>query len=255
MKVLEAEDLWVRYQNLPVLTEISFGVEKGDYLGIVGPNGSGKTTLIRCSLGLVPPAAGTIRLFGEPVDRFAQWSKVGYVPQVAEGTHMGFPATAEEIVATGLLSTKSFPRRYTKSDGHAVDKVMELLDIENLKGKMISRLSGGQRQRVFLARALIAGPELLLLDEPSAALDPTTRERFYEILENLNRKENKTIIIITHDMGTIGRYAKKMLYLDRKVVFFGTFKEFCGSQSMTRYFGEHAQHMICHQHQGFTLDR
>ncbi len=255
MTVLEAENLTVTYQNSPVLTEITFFVEKGDYLGIVGPNGSGKTTLIRCGLGLVPAALGVIRLFGVSSDRFTQWSRVGYVPQVAEDTHMGFPATAGEVVATGLLSTKSFPRRYTKRDGAAVDRVMELLGIPDLRNKMISRLSGGQRQRVFLARALIAGPELLLLDEPSAALDPGTRERFYEILGELSRKEHKTIVIITHDTGTIGKYAQKMLYLDRKVVFFGTFKEFCGSESMTRYFGEHAQHVICHQHKGCAFVR
>lgn len=255
MKVLESEDLYVTYQNSPVLTGISFSVEQGDYLGIVGPNGSGKTTLIRCGLGLVPPSSGSIRLFGVSTDRFQEWSRIGYVPQVAEGTHMGFPATAEEIVATGLLAVKSFPKRFTKGDSDAVRAVMRLLDIEDLRGKMISRLSGGQRQRVFLARALIAGPDLLLLDEPTAALDPTTRERFYETLADLNRREGKTIVLITHDTGTIGKYAAKMLYLDRKVVFFGTFQDFCRSEPMTQYFGEHAQHVICHQHKGCTLVR
>lgn len=255
MKVLEAENLTVTYQNAPVLTEITFSVEKGDYLGIVGPNGSGKTTLVRCGLGLVPAASGMIRLFGVPSARFTQWSRIGYVPQVAEDTHRGFPATAGEIVATGLLSTKPFPRRYTRSDGERVARVMDILGILDLREKMISRLSGGQRQRVFLARALISGPELLLLDEPSAALDPGTRERFYDILGELSQKENKTIVIVTHDVANIGNYAQKMLYLDRKMVFFGTFKDFCASESMTHYFGEHAQHLICHQHKGCAFAR
>jgi len=248
MKVLEVTDLSVRYQGAEVLSGVTFDVVTGDYVGVVGPNGSGKTTLIRCSLGLVPAAAGAIRLFGVSNDRFSDWCKVGYAPQASDGRHQGFPATVAEIVATGLLSRKRFPKRFRRQDSDAVDQALELLGIQDLKHKMITHLSGGQRQRVLLARALVVNPELLLLDEPTAALDPGTRERFYETLEALNRKARKTILLVTHDLGTIGRYAAKLLYLDQRLVFFGSFETFCRSDRMANYFGEYTQHLMCHQH-------
>jgi zinc transport system ATP-binding protein len=254
MKVLEAEDLSVKYQDAEVLTGVTFSTSSGDFLGIVGPNGSGKTTLVRCILNLVPAAAGSVRLFGTANDRFDEWSRIGYVPQVSDGRKRGFPATVGEIVATGLLSRKRFPRRLTRKDCQTVDETLELLAIQDLKGRMIDRLSGGQRQRVFLARALVGEPELLLLDEPTAALDPSMRDQFYETLIAFSRRGG-TVIIVTHDSGSIGRYAATLLYLDRRVIFFGSFQQFCRSERMTDYFGEHAQHLICHQHEGGELDR
>lgn len=248
MKVLEVTDLSVRYQGAEVLSGLTFDIEQGDYVGIVGPNGSGKTTLIRCSLGLVPASAGTIRLFGLSHDRFSDWHKIGYAPQASESRHQGFPATVAEIVATGLLSRKRFPKRFRRQDHDAVDQALALLGIEDLKRNMITQLSGGQRHRVLLARALVADPELLLLDEPTAAVDPTTRGRFYEMLEALNRKARKTILIVTHDLGTVGQYAAKLLYLDQRLVFFGSFEQFCRSDRMAEYFGQNTQHLMCHQH-------
>lgn len=248
MKVLEATGLTVRYQGTEVLSGVTFAIEQGDYVGIVGPNGSGKTTLIRGSLGLVPVAAGEVRLFGLSPDRFRDWYKIGYAPQASESRHQGFPATVAEIVATGLLARKRFPRRFTKKDRDAVDQALALLGIEDLKRNMITQLSGGQRHRVLLARALVADPELLLLDEPTAAVDPATRGRFYEMLEGLNREARKTILIVTHDLGTIGQYAAKLLYLDQRLIFFGSFEEFCRSDRMADYFGENTQHLMCHQH-------
>lgn len=255
MNALEVTDLTVTHQDVEVLSRVSFQVAAGDYVGIVGPNGSGKTTLVRCALGFVPAASGTVRLFDVENHRFTDWSKIGYVPQVFDGVHRGFPATVKEIVASGLLSCKRFPKRFSRRDGERVDEVLALLGIQDLRNKMIERLSGGQRQRVFLARALAAGPELLFLDEPTVALDPSTRERFYETIGDLNQRGGRTIIIITHDSGTIGKYAAKLLYLDRSVVFFGSFEQFCRSDRMTDYFGEHAQHMMCHQHKGKCLVR
>lgn len=253
MKVLEVVDLSVLYQDVEVLSRVSFDVMAGDYLGIVGPNGSGKTTLVRCCLGLVEAVSGQIRLFGTERGQFSEWYRIGYVPQAFEGAHRGFPATVGEVVASGLLSRKRFPKRLGRPDGEKVDEVLEILGIQDLKKKMIERLSGGQRQRVFLARALASDPEVLFLDEPTVALDPSTRERFYETLDGFNHRDGKTIVIITHDSGTIGEYASKLLYLDRSVVFFGDFGQFCRSERMTDYFGEHAQHMICHQHKGSCI--
>ncbi len=248
LKALEAIELTASYGDAEVVSSVSFEVGEGEFVGVVGPNGSGKTTLIKCFLGLVQPTRGVIRLFGEDQAQFFEWSRVGYVPQVSRRSFKRFPATVSEIVASGLLSRKLFPRRYRKGDAQAVDDIMERLGVIDLKRRRIESLSGGQQQRVFLARALVSKPDLLFLDEPTVALDPSSRERFYELLYTLNRSEKKTIVLVTHDSGTIGEYATTFLYLDRKLVFFGGFDSFCHSPDMTLYFGEHAQHLICKMH-------
>jgi len=122
------------------------------------------------------------------------------------------------------------------------------MGISDLKDKLIGELSGGQQQRVFLARSLVSNPELLILDEPSTALDPSSRESFLELLKKLNREIGITVLLITHDTSQIGKYADKLLYLDKKVIFFGGFADFCRSEEMGEYFGRFSQHLICHQH-------
>ncbi|MBI5212087.1 MAG: ATP-binding cassette domain-containing protein, partial [Nitrospirae bacterium] len=109
-------------------------------------------------------------------------------------------------------------------------------------------LSGGQQQRVIIARAVINEPELLILDEPTTAVDPETREKFFAVIDVLNKNKNTTVMLITHDTGSAGRYASKLLYFDRRVVFYGTFKDFCESTNMAEYFGTGSQHLICHRH-------
>lgn len=247
--ILSVRNFSFRYADSPVLTDVSFDVAAGDYVGLVGPNGSGKSTLIRALLNLIPSADRNIMLFGAPASGFRDWKKIGYLPQRFGQFNPQFPATVQEIVSLGLLSAQpSFPRRRTTGEREAVTRSLDLLGIGDLRTKMIGELSGGQQQRVFIARALVNNPELLILDEPTAALDPDTRERFYELLDTLNREQAITIILITHDIGTIGRYANRLLYLDKRVVFYGGFDDFCHSPEMASYFGDFSQHIICHRH-------
>jgi zinc transport system ATP-binding protein len=248
--VLSSEGLYFQYNGIDILTNISFQIEAGDYVGIVGPNGSGKTTLIKLALGFFKPAQGKILLFGKQPDIFSDWRKVGYLPQKASYFNPHFPATVREIVALGLLSKKKFPRRTGKRDDDTIDDALSLMDITNIKKKLIGELSGGQQQRVLIAKAMVSGPELLILDEPTTALDPEGREKFFNTLKELNEKKKLTIIMITHDMGTIGKYASRLMYIDKKVIFFGGFDNFCASQEMSTYFGEYSQHVICHRHDG-----
>lgn len=241
-------ELFFQYNSTEILTNISFRLQAGDYLGIVGPNGSGKSTMIKLILGLLPPSKGTIELFGGIMTDFIDWHKVGYLSQRINSFNPHFPATAREIVGLGLLSSKSYPRRITKSDEKAINNALGLMDILDIKNKLIGELSGGQQQRVLIARALVNEPELLILDEPTTALDPEAREKFFGTLRDLNEKKNVTLIIITHDIGTIGKYASRLLYLDKQVVFYGGFDDFCASSEMASYFGEYSQHVICHRH-------
>lgn len=246
--VLATEGLTFQYNSTEILADISFRLQAGDYLGLVGPNGSGKTTLIKLILGLLQPSKGEIVLFGSNLTEFKDWRKVGYLPQKINSFNPHFPATVREIVSLGLLSTKRFPRRIKKNDDMAINNALELVDIIDIKTELIGELSGGQQQRVLIAKALVSEPELLILDEPTTALDPEAREKFFGTLKDLNENRKVTIIIITHDIGTIGKYASRLLYLDKRLIFYGGFDDFCTSSEMANYFGEYSQHVICHRH-------
>ena len=243
-----ADRLCFTYNAAEVLCDISLRITAGDYIGLVGPNGSGKTTLIKTLMGLLQPSAGRIALFGCNPAEFSDWYKIGYLPQKLTGFNPYFPARVKEIVSLGLLARKRFPRRIAKTDEAAINRVFSLLDIHEIKDKRIGELSGGQQQRVLLARALVGEPEFLILDEPTTALDPETRDNFFSTLKELNQNQRVTIIIVTHDVADIGKYASKLLYLDKRIIFFGSFENFCSSADMARYFGEFAQHLICHRH-------
>ena len=248
LAVLTTEGLYSAYQGADVLEDITFSVMPGDYVGVVGPNGSGKSTLIRNILGLHKSDRGSITLFGTPQASFSQWQRIGYLPQGLQYFNPNFPATVGEIVQLGRLAAKKFPKRFDRSDAAAVERTLEWMSISSIKNKLVGELSGGLRQRVLLARALVNEPELLVLDEPTTALDPETREHFYTLLYDMNRERKTTVILITHDTGTIGHYASRLLYLDKRLIFYGGFDEFCASEEMTGFFGEHGQHLVCHRH-------
>jgi len=246
--VLAVKNLCAGYHGSEALRDVSFSVNPGDYLGICGPNGSGKSTLVKVILGLLPPAAGEISLLGTPQAQFKDWQRIGYLPQGLQFFNPHFPATVDEVVRLGRLSSKKFPRRFNREDAQAVERTMEWMGISDIRGCMIGELSGGLRQRVLLARALVNDPALLVLDEPTTALDPETRESFYKLIFEMNRDRKATVLLVTHDTATIGKYASHLLYLDKKVVFYGDFDDFCNSTEMTGFFGEHGQHLVCHRH-------
>lgn len=246
--VLDINDLSCSYNGMEVLSNVSFRISAGDYIGIVGPNGSGKSTLIRAILGLMDSAAGEITLLGSPLNSFSQWHRIGYLPQRIKLFNPNFPGTAEEIVKLGLLTEgrKTSPSTINKKE--AIDAALAMMGISPLKKRLIGDLSGGQQQRVLLARAMVNRPEILILDEPTTALDPETRENFYSLVEGVNKSEGTTVILVTHDTWSIGKYASRFLYIDKKIIFDGSFDDFCHSDEMTAFFGEHAQHLICHRH-------
>lgn len=242
--LLTIQDLAVRYGKHQVLSGISFIINKGDYIGIAGPNGCGKTTLIKAMLGLLPAAEGQI-IFNSNSESSPT---IGYLPQKAIQSDNLFPATVREIVAMGLLAPKKGARFYNARDQEKVSGILIRLGIADLSHHKIGSLSGGQQQRVLLARALVGTPSLLMLDEPTSALDPQIRDSFYELLSDLNRADGVTILLVSHDMASIGKHTKKLLYLDRRIVFFGTYDQFCHSEEMSSYFGPLSQHQICWRH-------
>lgn len=244
--IIEAKNVQFAYNQSPVLSRVSFEVNAGDYVGIIGPNGGGKTTLLKLILGL-EKGQGTIKLFGSPVAQFTDWQKVGYLAQKSPVSQSRFPISVQEVVLMGLCYDSKH-KEMTVENLRAVHSALRQTRTRNLAKRIFSELSIGQQQRVLLARALVSKPQLLILDEPSAALDAGSREMFFALLGELNKKQGVTILLITHDTGEVGKYISKFMYIDRELVFFGNKEEFCHSPKVAEKLGQFAQHTIDHLH-------
>lgn len=216
-KVIEARDIVVRYNGVPVLDHVSLDVMKGDFLGIVGPNGGGKTTLLNAILGNVKLASGEVRLFGTELSRFRDYQKIGYVAQHAIQFDPLFPSTVEEIVRLGCVSRSRLGRRLGASEKEAVEEAMELVGITGIRGRRISELSGGQKQRIFIAKALVKRPELLVLDEATSGLDVSVQDRFVSLLKKLSLETGVTIVTVSHDLSGVMCQANKLAVVNRRI--------------------------------------
>lgn len=235
------------YGSIQVLKDVTFVIHPGDFLAIIGPNGSGKTTLVKIILGLLKPSRGETRILGKHVDEFSDWKQIGYVPQKATHIDPLFPASIKEVVAMELLASQKFPRMKKKEEGFSIDKALKQVGMEDFKNWRIGSLSGGQQQRVFIARAIVNQPHILFLDEPTTGVDTETQERFYDMLDSLNKKEGITIVMITHDIGIVNKHVNKVACLNQKLVYHGTHEEFCQSQAFKDML-EGGHHLISHRH-------
>ena len=219
MSLIDIKNLSLGYDGNIVLKNINLKIEENDFICVVGPNGSGKSTLIKGILGLIKPISGIIT-FNNLKQNF-----IGYMPQETK-IDSNFPASVLEIVLSGTLNKKSRSLFYTKEDKKLAIKNLKILGIENLKNKHFSELSGGQRQKVLLARSLCATSKLLILDEPSNNLDSKSKKNLYDILKNLNKNYNITIIMITHDLDHNNLIGNKILSLREDDIFYGTTEDF-----------------------------
>ncbi len=228
--VLRLSGVTFSYVQHPVLEGIDLEVAAGEFLGLIGPNGSGKSTLVRLALGRLSPDTGGVYLFGEPVEKFRGWHRIGYVSQKANSFNLGFPATVYEVVASGLTGKLGLFRRIGAKERTLIRDTLERLELSEIAGANIGRLSGGQQQRTFIARALVSRPELLILDEPTVGVDAGSVERFYRLLQRLHREERLTILLITHDSGAVTAVADRIAFLNRRIRFCGDSREFAGRQ-------------------------
>ena len=215
MPQLTCENLTVGYDGKKVREDVSFAVERGDYLCIVGENGSGKTTLMKTILGLQSPISGKI-LMGEGLKP----TEIGYLPQQTE-VQKDFPASVREIVRSGCQSRCGLRPFYTRTEKQMAQEAMCKMCIDDLAGRCYRELSGGQQQRVLLARALCATQKMLLLDEPVSGLDPAATAEMYRLIEQLNREDGITILMISHDVGAAVKAASHVLHIG-ETTFFGT---------------------------------
>ncbi|MDD3168464.1 MAG: ABC transporter ATP-binding protein [Eubacteriales bacterium] len=228
MSQISAQNVSMSYEKKLVLEGISFEVDQGDYLCIVGENGSGKTTLLRGILGLMPLKSGAIR-FGDGVRN----NQIGYLPQQTL-VQKDFPASVFEVVLSGCLNRIGLMPFYSSREKRKAQQNLELLGIGNLKLKSYKELSGGQQQRVLLARALCATEKIVLLDEPASGLDPIITNEFYQIIRSLNQA-GVTIIMISHDVKLAVEYANKILHIGTMSEFFGATEEYLKSEAGRRF--------------------
>ncbi len=197
-KIVEVQNLHFRYrEDEPLLEGLSFYVEKGEFFGILGPNGAGKSTLLRIILGFIKPKKGEVRLFGERLESFTQWRRIGYVPQ-RFSVEKSFAGNVGELLRAVAPKEK-------------IGWVIAFLHLENLLKRPFVRLSGGEQQKVLLALALTTNPDLLVLDEPMTGLDIHAQEHIEHILKEVAKE--RTVVVVSHDVGFVLRNANRVLCL------------------------------------------
>lgn len=226
--IISIENLAVNYGDFRALHDINFKIEDGDFLAVIGPNGGGKSTLIKAIVGLIKPVEGNIIVENS--------AKIGYLPQKTSVLDPRFPASVEEIVLSG------FRQKSKAKAKKCLEYVLELLQITDIRNRKIGELSGGQQQRTILARALINEPTILVLDEPTGALDPSSRDCFYKTICDMNRINKTTIIMVSHDSHDIENSAKKIAFIDQTLKFYGDFTEF------RKYDSSKQEHYFNHNH-------
>ena len=231
MAILKCDNASFAYDGRTVLENVSFSMDAGDYLCVVGENGSGKSTLIKGLLGLKAPESGSISYLDG-----LKSTEIGYLPQQTE-TQRDFPASVYEVVISGCLNSLGRRFVYGKEDRERAMMNMERMGIEDLKDESYQELSGGQQQRVLLARALCATKKLLLLDEPVTGLDPIATGEMYNLIKLVNLCDDISVIMVSHDIHEAVRYATHILHLGHKQLFFGTSAEYKESDLARRFLG------------------
>lgn len=215
-EAISIQHLWAGYDHEPVLEDINLSVRELDFIGLIGPNGSGKTTLFKVLLGLLVPWRGEVRIMGLKPDKGRRY--VGYVPQTVEFDR-AFPIRVWDVVMLGRLSKRRLLQPYTAEDGACVERALREVGALHLRERPLGELSGGQRRRVYIARALATEPQILLLDEPLAGVDPQAGTHLYETLQQLN--EGITLLMISHDIGAIASCVKTIGCLNRRLYYHG----------------------------------
>jgi zinc transport system ATP-binding protein len=215
-EVISIHHLWAGYGDQIVLEDVNLSVQELDFIGIVGPNGGGKTTLFKVLLGLVPPTRGEVWIMGKSIVEGRR--HIGYVPQLMEFDR-DFPISVWDVARMGRLGHRGLLERYNARDNDIVAEALRRVDMLALRGRPVGELSGGQRQRVYIARALATQPDILLLDEPLASVDPRVSSSVYVLLEELNQEI--TILIASHDIGAISSHVETVGCLNRQLFYHG----------------------------------
>ncbi|MDR1206372.1 MAG: ABC transporter ATP-binding protein [Peptococcaceae bacterium] len=212
--IVRVDNLSFQYGDEPIFSQIGFSVYPGESVAVIGSNGAGKSTLLRLILGELTPLTGSVRLFGQEVRHFREWTKIGYLAQNGTQAVSGFPATAEEIVTANLYSRIGFRPFPKKEHREKARTALRQVGMEDYAKRIVGALSGGQQQRVMLARVLVSDPELLFLDEPTVGVDAETVMSLFDLLTRLNRENGLTVVMITHDLARASERMSRVLCLE-----------------------------------------
>ncbi len=218
-KALTIEGVHLTKGENIILRDIDLELDRGDFLGIIGPNGGGKTTLLKIILGLLEPDRGRVRVFGKSPSSFR--GKVSYVPQF-KNFDSDFPINVWNVVLMGRVGSLGLNPFYSKEDKIRAKSSLKKVDMYDFKDRLFSSLSGGEKQRVLMARALVSEPEILLLDEPTASVDEKIKTSIFELLKELNEKKDITIILVSHDVGFLSSYVEKVGCLNQTLIYHGS---------------------------------
>jgi len=213
-EVLVGRGLRFSYGPDPVLDGVDLAVRAGEFVALVGPNGSGKSTLLAILLGLRSPAGGTVELFGHAPQQLTERWRVGYVPQRAPILEH-LPATLWEVVASGCLARTGWARRLGKQDRIAVDHALESVALGHKAQARLGEVSGGEHQRALIARAMVNGPDLLVLDEPSAGIDAESQRRFRDSLVHMVEDHRTAVLLVSHELGAVAADLGRVVVLQR----------------------------------------
>lgn len=228
-ELLTCKNVSFGYENIIAISDVSFSLNEGEYLCVVGENGSGKSTLMKGLLGLLKPLKGELIL-----EEALQKSSIGYLPQQTD-LQKDFPATVFEVVLSGCLKHRGFLPFYSKKEKETAMKNLKRLGMEEFKFRPYKELSGGQQQRVLIARALCATDRLLILDEPVTGLDPAATMELYQLIKHLNQKYKVAIIMVTHDIKSAVNQADLVLHLGQTQLFFGNVEKYKQSEIGTSF--------------------
>ncbi len=230
---VEVEDLTVAYADRPVLWDVDLAIPIGVKMAVVGPNGAGKSTLIKAAMGLVPAVAGEVRVFGRPLERVR--GDIAYVPQRAS-LEWDFPTDVLDVVTMGTYGRLGWFRRPGARERNEARAALRQVGMEELLRRPIAQLSGGQQQRVLLARALVQGAEIFMLDEPFQGVDAPTERAIIDVLDTLARS-GKTVVVVHHDLQTVPEYFDQVLLLNVRAIDSGPVAEVFTEENLRLTFG------------------
>lgn len=213
--IIELHQVGFAYEHTAVLKNINLVIHRGDYLGVVGPNGGGKTTLLKIILGLLKPSIGIVHVH-------TPRASLGYVSQTLNVIDRHFPVTVQEVVAMGRIAQRGLWHRLTVVDQSNVTEALTQVGMLNFSNRLIGDLSGGQQQRVFIARALVAQPTILILDEPTDGVDAQHQEQFYSLLRHLNTHLQLTLVLVSHDLDRVSKEATELACINQTLVYHGS---------------------------------
>ncbi|MEI0740191.1 metal ABC transporter ATP-binding protein [Paenibacillus sp. JTLBN-2024] len=211
MILCSLRDIVFGYENEPVIRNVSADIHAGEFIAVSGPNGAAKTTLLKLMLGLLKPWSGTVQFTAE-LGR----SRVSYVPQQAASFNSGFPSKVIELVRSGCFPELGLFRRFSREQHELVEETLKAVGLWELRNRKIGDLSGGQKQKACIARAIVQQPDLLVLDEPVTGMDAASRIHFYEWMQQLVKKEGRTVIMVTHGLDEAQAYLDRVIYLEGK---------------------------------------